>query len=49
MGFLPVLSLLMQSLQIVWWQFAEPFVMLFLMLGMVVIPIYVVGKKYESK
>lgn len=49
MGFLPVLSLLMQSLQIVWWQFAGSFVMLFLMLGIFVIPIYVVGKKYESK
>ena len=49
MGFLPVLSLLMQSLQIVWWRFAGSFVMLFLMLGIFVIPIYVVGKKYESK
>lgn len=49
MGFLPVLSWPMQSLQIVWWQFAGSFVMLFLMLGMFVIPIYVVGKKYESK
>ncbi len=49
MGFLPVLSLLMQSLQIVWWQSVGPFVMLFLMLGMLILPIYIVGKKYGSK
>lgn len=49
MSFLPLLSLLMQSLQVPWWQGVGQFVILFFMLGMFILPVYIVGKKYGSR
>lgn len=40
MSFLPVLSLVMESLQVVWWHSIGQYVMLFLMLAMFILPIY---------
>ncbi len=49
MAFLPVLCLLMGYTQIAWWAAVQPYALLLLFLGMLLLPIYIMGRKYGSK